>query len=326
MKCYLLLLLFLSSCMFVRATSPRWVRSVKQWVDSADVAGADSAFVSLPREGFTVYSNAVFSGSNTFVSILSSSPGSEKVENHGNLMTNPSKMISVGLYYRGWGLSYSHDFSSYGDTDLSYSLYGTRYGLEFRYHNSYSLHGSFEGDGNYQLSIDKNSGRLRTTVVNAYYVFQRNQFSLPAATSHTTIQRRSAGSWLASFNYWYGGYHSYQDGELQSEDRISLSHINLGAGYAYNFVFAQERCMLHGALTPMINLWHRNRIYDTQGKSALSQDLDIDLAAHLHFVYNKGRFLTGIQNLFNYSASPDIGEFSITNIDWYSRLFVGIRF
>lgn len=336
MKRYLLLLLYLSLFMTSAAKTPLWVRSLKQWVDSADIAGADSVFVRLPREGFTVYANSIFTGSNTIVNILSTRPNGEKDTNRGHLLTNPSRLVSVGLYYRGWGLAYSHDFSSYGDTDFSYSLYGTRYGLECRYHNSYSLHGNIEGDGRYLMEINENTGRLRTTVVNAYYVFQRNHFSLPAATSHTTIQRRSAGSWLAAFNYWYGGYHSYLDDVSQEdyshdessllEDRISLSHINLGMGYGYNYVFGHEHCMIHGSLTPMINIWHRNRIYDQQGKSALSQDLDVDLVAHLHFVYNKGKFLTGFQCLFNYSDSPEIGEISITTVDWYSRLFIGMRF
>lgn len=326
MKRHLLTIILTSLITMAQAGIPKWIQSVVQWVDSSDVAGCDTSYVMLPREGFTAYLNTYFSGNRTIVNMMPDDALTLGLpEIAGTLRTRPATMVSAGLYYRGWGLSYSHDFKRYGDTDFTYSFYGKRYGLEYRYHSSYTLHGDLELEDRI-IPIEERLGRMRTTIINGYYVFDNNRFSHPAATTHTTIQKRSAGSWLASFNYWHGSYRSYSNLILQEFGHISLSHFNLGAGYAYNYVFAHEHCLLQSSLTPMFTIWHRNRFYYDLSDMALSQYLAFDLVAHLHFVYNHGRYLTGFQSIINYSMSPRIGEFSINTFDWMSRVFLGVRF
>lgn len=325
MKRHFLTIIFVLLSALAQAGVPQWVRSVVQWVDSSNVSGCDTSYVRQPQMGFTVYLNSYFSGNRTIVNLEPKGTTIGLPEIAGTLSTRPATLMSVGLDYRGWGISYSHDFKRYGDTDFTYTFNGRRYGLEYRYHNSYTLHGDLDLEDRI-LPIEERQGRMRTTIVNAFYVFDSKRFSHPAATIHTTIQRRSAGSWLASLNYWHGSYRSYSN-EVPSEfGHISLSHFNLGAGYAYNYVFAHEHCLLHSSLTPMVTVWHRNRFYYDYNDMALSQYLAFDLMAHLHFVYNHGRYLTGIQSIVNYSASPRVGEFSINTFDWINRIFVGVRF
>ena len=128
---------------------------------------------------------------------------------------------------------------------------------------------------------------LLKVLCNFYWVFNNKKFSLPAALSQTVIQRRSAGSWIAELNY----YRSSIKPQLRNAggiypsimvdaNKITSSQISLGGGYAYNYVFGNEHCLLHTSFMPMISVWHRNRIYSSMDTSPLSQNSTIALPLH----------------------------------------------
>ncbi len=320
------LLVLVSATLELRAELPRWVRSVIQWVDSADIKGCDRTYVRLAEPGFLAYVDTHLAGNGARVRMPHSAAAPEL---QGRLLTVPSVLMSVGVSYRGWGLDYSRDFSRYGDTEFNCTFHSSRYGLEYRCHNAYSMHGTLQPvSGPMLVDIEGLMGRLRTSQFNAYWVFNQERFSLPAATIHTTIQLRSSGSWLAMFNYWHGSYRNRQNEDIPDAfRRISLSHLNLGAGYAYNYVFAHQHCLLHGLIAPMLTIWHRNRLYrfGAQGTS-LRQQLSGDAIAHLHFTYNQGRYVMGVQSAASYSIMPCSDGFSANVVDWLCRGFVGVRF
>lgn len=319
---YIFSILLSISCI-AKADTTEWLRHLVQVVDSADFVGSDTLYVRLADQGFAAYFNTYLSGTAAHLTIPS--PDGTSSDLVGKLRTRPTTLFSAGLSYRGWGLSYSHDFTKNGDTDFTFTLCGLRRGIEYRMHNSYTMHGNLEGS-DLTLPFEERKGRFRTTLVNAYYVFDHHRFSHPAATTHTTIQLRSAGSWIASFNYWHGSYRSYQTLDVMPFSRMSLSHLNLGGGYAYNYVFGHQHCLLQASLTPMFTFWHRNRVYYADHYEALTQSFSMDVMGHLHFVYNQGRYLAGMQSILNYSASPHVGFISVRTFDWLSRFFVGVRF
>lgn len=323
LRIYILFALLSVTCI-ARAETPHWFRWLIQVVDSADFVGSDTAYVRLVDKPFAAYVNTSFSGTGGYLKLPSFSSTMPQLSGH--LHTRPTTMVSTGLSYRGYGLSYSRDISKNGDTDLTLTLCGLWRGIEYRTHNSYTLHGDLEGDGGQFLPFDERRGRLRTALINAYYVFQHRKFSHPAATTHTTIQLRSAGSWIASFNYWHASYRSYHITPEEPFSRLLLSHINLGGGYAYNYVFGHQHCLLQVSLTPMFTVWHNNHMYYDGHNKALTQDFSMDVMGHLHFVYNRGRYLTGMRSIFNYSASPHSGSVSLRTVDWQARFFVGVRF
>lgn len=307
----------------------KW-RAFKAWIDSSDVAGCDTSYVALVPYGFIAHIDNNLSGNWTLIDKYPEGQVDVPAIFSTRMLSRPTHMVSAGLSYRGWGLSYSHDFSEYGDTDFSTGLHGKWYGLEYRLHRSYSQHGTMNsidtGDPIMEFPIDEKRGCLKTRLINAYYVFERQRFSHPAATCFTTIQRRSCGSWIAILNYMSRDYSSYVNNSPLGFSGFSLNHLNLGAGYAYNYVFAREHCLLHGLVTPTVTFWHRNRLYYPDKTIALSEDMSMDIVGHVNFVYNSGRLLLGMQSVLNYVISEGGAEMSMKSSDWTASVFAGVRF
>ena len=311
---------FLSLSNTLQAAVPRWMCRIVDWVDRSDTVNTDSTYVRLTKEGFIAYVNLLNTG--TVGNLTFKKPGLPAGSNR--LSTATSDAIGLSVAYRGWGLSYArHRDSEWNDDDYSFSFNSRRYFLDYRYHSARSL----RADDLSNLPVEEGQGRMRTTSFTAYWVFQREHFSHPGATLHTTYQLRSAGSWLAAVNYWHGRYF---DGSGRLSDdfrRLSLSHLNLGGGYAYTWVFAHQHCTLTGIVTPMLNIWHRNRLYTQQGSmTVLEQGLSADAIGRLCFAYTHGRYLAGFQLYGDYGFTPCKGHFDLHTLDWSSRCFVGVRF
>ena len=315
-------------CSLGKASAVNLIDRILNWVDSADVQGCDTSYVRLAEEGFVAYTSILSSASGLHAAVPSSEAGGPMMS--GFLRTPMTASLSVGLKYRGWGLSYSHGLLSHPDTDFSFDFNSQRYGIEYLYHDSYALNGSlFSPDGQQQLDWpqDARRGRYRTTMVNAFWFLEHQHYSNPAATIHTTYQLKSCGSWLLSMSYWHGSYRSYLDEHLPyALRRISLSHISIGGGYAYNTVFGHKHCLLQTSLTPMIVCWHRDRLYHQDRVQSLSRGASVDVVGRMNFVYNYGRYLCGFQNVLNYFMSPFDQGSMLHTFDWEGRCFVGLRF
>jgi len=332
-------------------------RSLKNWVDSADIKGCDTTYLHLPKEGFVGYGNVYLTGSKEYLNYSQNFAQNGTVDVSGTLSTRVASLLSVGVSYRGWGLSYSKDFSKNGDTEWSFCSYGQGYGLETRIHNSYSFSGvlDLEGAGIMdEYDIEMKNCHRRLLLGNFYYVFGRKRFSLPAAMSHTIIQKRSSGSWLAIMNYRHSS--TTLEGEQQqyyvgdevldlgyegiANYRLSQTQVSLGGGYAYNFIFNDAHFLLHFSAMPMLSVWHRNRRYfdertwDSTAQSyqderhvvAISQKLAVNGTVHSSFVYNFSRYVTGVMVFANIDSFPEKEKFSIYSFDWSSRFFFGVRF
>lgn len=332
MKQRLLLVLILSLGLVPTLRAEGWVLStwhaVKQWVDSADIARADRSYVRLADQGFVGYVRTSFDGTAARLHFPTSSVTGLEAGQTAQLASRPSQLVAVGLAYRGWGLSWSHDFARHGDSDFTYTFYSRRYGLEYHYHDAYTLSGDLKPENGapaLHLPLDDGRGRLRTTQFNAYWVFDHNRFSHPAAMLYTTYQLRSCGSWLALANYWHASYRDYR--QTLPFERLSLSHIGVGGGYARHTVFARGRFLLHTSLMSSLNVWHRHRLYAAGAGRSLGQDPSVDVLGHLHLVYNFGRCILSQQNLLTYSYQPlHADAFTAHTLDWSSRLVFGIRF
>jgi len=354
-----LVFIALLAMLTVQAQAGDWWRKIKNWVDSADVKGCDTAYVRLSDKGFVAYGNTVLTG--THISLrYDYQPGNAngKVLT-GQLNTRVATLASVGVSYRGWGLSYSRDFSGYNDTEWAFTTYGQSYGAEFRIHNSHSLAGSLDTlqDVTTQVgyTVDVNACHQKTIIANVYYVSNRGRFSLPAAMSHTVIQRRSCGAWLALLNLHYAStdidkgigmrlsMEFNYDGQYGTGNlyRLVQSQVSLGGGYAYNWVFGSEHNLLHASLMPMVSLYHRNvghynvrysdrnsqLIRTSREEKELEQLFSFNAAAHLSYVHNSGPIVTGFQGILNLdNLSTRNNRLRLTTYDWYLRFFVGYRF
>jgi len=339
----------------------KWLYMLKAQVDSADYRGVDPDYLELPEYGFVAYSRASLTGTHLTVDYELPNTTKGDVNLTGRLNTDIARLFSLGISYRGWGLSYSFDMASKGDTEWEFASYGQTYGFEARLHTSNTLSGDlkehfFDLNAQPVLSIDVQDFKQKTILANFYWVFNHSQFSLPAAMSHTVIQRRSAGSFLAILNLHHAGSRvddpdlsfmispafATQDEPLRSQFRkLTQTQLSVGGGYAYNYVFPNQQLLLHGSFMPMISLWHRNRTYwdfiqeDESGKflkvstydSSFGQKaIALNASMHLNLVYNKGRYLTGLMSMLNIDSLPSKGSLTIYTFDWSSRFFFGIRF
>ena len=361
-------LLFLLFLFVLCATLPgraeggflRFCHKVKNYVDSADYKGTEPGYLYRPPQGFVAYTNAYFTGTHINGKYDVSNLMDGKSDLKASLNTRLATMFSAGLSYRGWGLSYSADYSRYDDSEWCFMSYGRTRGLELRIHRANSLSGpvtmQYPGMSR-PLEVEANDFRQRTALVNFYWVFNDKRFSLPAAMTHTVVQLRSAGSWLAFANYRHSslrvtanndlsqilGKAAIEQGLNERSDfnRMSQSQVSVGGGYAYNLAFAQGHCLLHSSFTPMVSVWHRNRAYylDYQkaqdgswelqpGESdiAFHQKFTVNGAMHLNFIYNSmGRWLAGAMGVMNIDWLPG-NYLTLYTFDWSVRCFVGFRF
>ncbi len=333
-------------------------RALKNWVDSADIKGCDTTYLHLPKEGFIGYANIYLTGTQAILNYDQGYTQDGTVNVAGHLNTRVATLFSANIAYRGWGLSYSKDFSRHGDTEWSFCSYGQGYGIELRLHNSYSLSGSLDVDRagvEEELDVDVDGCHQRVKLGNLYYVFNRERFSLPAAMSHTIIQKKSSGSWLAILNY-RNARTTFDDeklsfligNELLAEGasgyarfrKLSQTQVSVGGGYAYNYIFNRQHCLFHVSAMPMISVWHRNRRYydvhiwdsnsqvlvDETYAVGISQKIAINGSIHSSLVYNFSRYVTGVMAFVNFDSFPEKDNFSLYTFDWSSRFFFGVRF
>lgn len=343
---------------------------VKHYIDSADFKGVEPGYIDLPDAGFVGSLTGSLAG--THVTLDYSSPKEELngVDLLGRLNSLVSNKLAVGVSYRGWGLSYSTSLSGAKDTEWTFNSYGQARGLELSIHNSTTLSGDFERnprifglngrplnqDNSPMLSVHEGDIHQRTFLMNFYWVLNHSRFSLPAAMSHTVIQRRSAGSFLVIMNLYHVsskitepalalsvGPAFEPEGEVVRSQfgKLSQSQLSLGGGYAYNYVFPNRNLLLHGSFMPMLGIWHRNRTYwdvlvhnsDGNIASVFSHDaafsqkpIALNALAHLNLVYNQGRSLYGLLATANAESLPGRGRLSIYSVEWSVRCIFGVRF
>lgn len=303
-------------------------RSLKNLVDSADYKGCDTTYVRLPKQGFVAYITASPSGA---VTNFTAKEPDEIV--HMTMKSEVTTLWALRLAYRGWGLSYSSDFQHKADREFSFSTYGRSYGAELRIHKSHDLKGEYDINSiaNEEKGTYTGDSDLRTFLVNFYWVFNSRKFSLPAAMSHTIIQRRSAGSWLACINYVDTKLSLVPNEVLDPNYKVgcSFKQINIGGGYAYNFAFGNEHCLLHASVMPLLSVWHKNDAWTSVGdRTGISQQwFTLGGMAHLSFVYNYKRLVLGLSCIYNMSHVYDKDDGLTIYVHNYSATsFVGVRF
>lgn len=185
----------------------------------------------------------------------------------------PEPKMKFGPYF-GWRwlfLGYTVDFNDLKNksrsTEFDLSLYTAVFGVDLFYRKTGSNYkisrASF--DPSYSVNthplknVDFDGINVGIKGFNLYYIFNHRRFSYPAAFSQSTIQRRSAGSWLCGVGYtkhslkidWDKLYDTVadrlgedvasrcMDSNLKMKE-IKYTDLSASCGYAYNWVFARN--------------------------------------------------------------------------------------
>ncbi|MEE3417050.1 MAG: DUF4421 domain-containing protein, partial [Prevotella sp.] len=181
---------------------------------------------------------------------------------------------------------------------------------------------------------------------NLYYIFNHRRFSYPAAYSQSTVQRHSAGSWLAGIGYTNQKL-SMDWNELDKLTRecLNLSSLEIGldssrlfgkieytdisfsCGYSYNWVFAPH-WLFNASLSTA--LAYKHTLSDTNhGRFTLRdfnlKNINIDGIGRFGLVYNNMKWYAGasaILHSYNYTKK----QFSTNNFFGYLNFYIGFNF
>ena len=163
-----------------------------------------------------------------------------------HLATAVVARVGVGISFRGLGVNFAPAIGKKHTFDLSLSGYGRHFGIEYNWRSGMGLNGASD-----------NNLLFITNRLNLLYSFNP-RFSYAAALKQTRIQRRSAGSVLAAFNWsmWdllylndddvFGSYFKFN---------YFLQRFLLGVGYGYNLVVGQQHWLIHASVLPMWSVY-----------------------------------------------------------------------
>ncbi len=271
---------------------------------------------------------------------------------------SPKPSVKLGPYF-GWRwifLGYTFDISHLRESnhkqDLNLSLYSNQIGVDIFYRKTgddYKIRSIDLGDGIdtsclKDLPFDGISASIKG--FNLYYIFNHRKFSYPAAYSQSTVQRRSAGSFLAGIGYtrhsldvdWqklsqiverHTGHGLFDGVDPQQHllSRVKYSDYSISGGYAYNWVFAHN-WLLDASLS--LALAYKvtegdSRNSDNWFRSISLNKFNMDGITRIGVVWNNTRWFAGANAIFhsyNYRKS----QFSTNNTFGSVNIYVGLNF
>lgn len=272
----------------------------------------------------------------------------------------PEMSYRLGPYFGwrwiflGWSIDLTHISSSSKSTnrqEYDLSLYSNLLGLDLYWRetgNNYKVRSMDLGNGvNTDAMKDVDFGGVQSSIrgFNAYYIFNHKKFSYPAAYSQSTVQRRSAGSFLAGIGYTYQKLGIDWDRLDQLvEDRlgndakqemdstltfgvIKYTDINISCGYAYNWVFARHWLF---DISLQVALAYKQSKQDLKGDTFSFRDFhannfNVDGVGRFGIVYNDMKWYAGMSSvLHSYRYSKK--HFSTNNVFGNVNIYVGFNF
>ena len=154
------------------------------------------------------------------------------------------------------------------------SATGANYGLNLRIRRFHTreleirLWGQEDGESfDLKAPMETNDDiKVRTSIIDGFYMFNGKHFSYAAAYDQSVIQLRSAGSLMVGL-MWYQTSLDYSSRlnalfiqALGGVGRIKIHEGSLGVGYAYNWV-PVKKLLINVTAMPMVALYNRTKIY-----------------------------------------------------------------
>lgn len=209
--------------------------------------------------------------------------------------------LGLGMTYRiltlnvGFGFpGLNGDGSERGKTralDLQASIYGRRWVFD-TYCQSYQ--GYYISPENfvpgYKGYYTRPDMRFQMIGGSAYYVFNPRRFSYRAAMIQDEWQQKSAGTFLVSFDIFYGVVKGQDNNILPPEfsdspqhniEKLRFVNFGPGAGYAYHFVWKKHIYAI-GSLTANLTADFSREFYETNRRDRLS------VSPNVSFLFSTG--------------------------------------
>lgn len=284
-----------------------------------------------------------------------------KTRNGHEVVFSPEPSYKIGPYF-GWRfvfLGYTIDLRQLGNEAreaINFSLYAPQIGVDIFFRKSgdnYRIGGINFGDKSVDRAMkrqDFDGFETSERGINAYYIFNHQRFSYPAAYSQSTQQRRSTGSALAGMSYSrhklnvnWDKFHRLMDqvvgrgtAETVGDTAIHFSNIDytdfsLSGGYAYNWVFAHNWLFdisLQAALGYKQLKGKSNGENKNFFRNFNIRDIMLDGVSRLGLVWNNMRWYAGASAVFhtyNYRKASFSANTTFGNVYIYAGYNFGLK-
>ena len=269
-----------------------------------------------------------------------------------SLVFSPAHSVKIGPYVTWHGISLGYSFGvvpdRYGSkaTEWTVAAYNSKVGFDFSYvasRGNFNLlrASGISGVDNAQIKeVRFPAMRTHTLAINAYYVFNYRHFSYPAAFSLSTVQLRSAGSWLLGARYDDQALHFDAErtaslfkslspkaelNEALRIDKINYRQLAISLGYAYNWV-PWKGWLLSGGAAPALGYkYQRGETFSTQSLWRNIENFSFDCIFRFGIVRTNGRYYAGLSTV-SYLYDYGYANFKLRNSIHYIKLYVGFNF
>ena len=265
-----------------------------------------------------------------------------------DLSTGMNHRVGVGISYRGIGLSYSFAIGKKLNFNLSADSYGKHFCIEYALRFTSGLKGIMISPTGEIPNIDKLY--LGESRLNLFWSFNP-RFSYAAAMKQSKIQRRSAGSFIASLSWSAWDVLTISDDEeipliidnpigsliynLLSSNLL-YNRVSVGGGYGYNLVLGHQHWLLHGSLVPMWTVYESTMTYKDGERNYYpfpNGYIAMTAIARAGVYYRWGeQWSLGLSGVINQMVSRTHFSSKAENFsgfmgqDWYIRLSLAFRF
>lgn len=284
----------------------------------------DTLYISKPRQRWTIKLRGNVSGS-----ALHSTGKNNGTEFSTKLDAEMKATLGGSVSYRGltMGLALNPQKLAGKNKDLEFNLnsYSNRMGIDLVYLDANTFKGETQ-HGSDKMRISAGDVRQKMLTASAYYAFNHRRFSFPAAFTQSQLQLHSCGTWMAGASLIAGKMNSRRGiiGYDTAAD-MSLFHLAIGFGYAYNFV-TSHNWLIHISAMPQLVVLERNKT--TVGDERKSTPFrfpnitNVGRMSLVHFHQNRFYGFSAVINLWNLG---DYDTLRMENVKWRVRLFYGFR-
>ena len=358
----------------------RVLRSVADYIDSSAVRGIDQRYIQVPEKPWSVmvkyHVNDMDMRSLSSMSEEHMAERGETGDFNWETVFQPRSESSIGAWigYRGYGLGYSYSFRRSQGRNFSIGMTGANYGLNLRTRRfrtnqiDVNIWGHDE-DGAFEFNNlpaqTWEDIKVKTAILDGFYMFNSKRFSYAAAYDQSTIQVRSAGSFMLGLMWFQTSldYSARQNAlfiqSMGDIGRIKIHEGSIGVGYAYNWVPVRN-LLINVTAMPMVALYNRTKIYrydsnydlflkpdevSPTGKKHVDDDLkwldditieetgtavkygkvSLNIDARVSATYNMGRFFVNAYGQVNHYHNSIEGN-TLKLTDWYVNASLGYRF
>lgn len=358
----------------------RVLRSVADYIDSSAVRGIDQRYIQVPEKPWAVmvkyHVNDMDMRSLSSMSEEHMAERGETGDFNWETVFQPRYESSIGAWigYRGYGLGYSYSFRRSQGRNFSIGMTGANYGLNLRTRRfrtnqiDVNIWGHDE-DGAFEFNNlpaqTWEDIKVKTAILDGFYMFNSKRFSYAAAYDQSTIQVRSAGSFMLGLMWFQTSldYSARQNAlfiqSMGDIGRIKIHEGSIGVGYAYNWVPVRN-LLINVTAMPMVALYNRTKIYrydsnydlflkpdevSPTGKKHVDDDfkwldditieetgtavkygkVSFNIDARVSATYNMGRFFVNAYGQVNHYHNSIEGN-TLKLTDWYVNAALGYRF